>query len=95
MADLKATSPSKERAEYSDLLLKLLTALFYGVSSFMIMVVNKRVLTVYSFPSFQGYLKLYVKFHKMTRFFSAWTWPNACNNIYPSGWQISQGHLFS
>lgn len=48
-----AKSPSKERAEYSELLLKLLTALFYGVSSFMIMVVNKRVLTVYSFPSFQ------------------------------------------
>ena len=47
-------SPSKERAEYSELLLKMLTALFYGISSFMIMVVNKRVLTVYSFPSFQG-----------------------------------------
>jgi len=46
-------SPSKERAEYSELLLKVLTALFYGISSFMIMVVNKRVLTVYSFPSFQ------------------------------------------
>ena len=49
-------SPSKERAEYSELLLKVLTALFYGISSFMIMVVNKRVLTVYSFPSFQGTL---------------------------------------
>lgn len=47
------SSPSKERAEYSEMLLKMLTALFYGVSSFMIMVVNKRVLTVYSFPSFQ------------------------------------------
>jgi len=47
------SSPSKERAEYSELLLKMLTALFYGISSFMIMVVNKRVLTVYSFPSFQ------------------------------------------
>ena len=29
------------------------SAMFYGVSSFMIMVVNKRVLTVYGFPSFQ------------------------------------------
>jgi len=47
------SSPSKERAEYSELLKKVLTAVFYGVSSFMIMVVNKRVLTVYSFPSFQ------------------------------------------
>jgi len=46
-------SPSKERAEYSEMVMKVLTAIFYGVSSFMIMVVNKRVLTVYSFPSFQ------------------------------------------
>jgi hypothetical protein len=30
--------------------------MFYGVASFMIMVVNKRVLTVYNFPSFQGTL---------------------------------------
>jgi len=35
------------------LFLRVLTALFYGISSFMIMVVNKRVLTIYSFPSFQ------------------------------------------
>ena len=46
-------SPSKEKAEYSELLKKILTALFYGVSSFMIMVVNKTVLTKYQFPSFQ------------------------------------------
>ena len=46
-------SPSKEKAEYSELLKKILSALFYGVSSFMIMVVNKTVLTKYQFPSFQ------------------------------------------
>lgn len=46
-------SPSKEKEEYSELMFKVATALFYGISSFMIMVVNKRVLTVYSFPSFQ------------------------------------------
>ena len=46
-------SPSKEKAEYSELLKKILTALFYGVSSFMIMVINKTVLTKYQFPSFQ------------------------------------------
>ncbi|XP_023336563.1 UDP-N-acetylglucosamine/UDP-glucose/GDP-mannose transporter [Eurytemora carolleeae] len=34
-------------------LIRILTALFYGASSFLIMVVNKRVLTVYNFPSFQ------------------------------------------
>ena len=46
-------SPSKEKAEYSELLKKILSALFYGVSSFMIMVINKTVLTKYQFPSFQ------------------------------------------
>lgn len=48
-----ASSPSKERAEYTEFMLKILAALFYGISSFMIMVVNKSVLTNYHFPSFQ------------------------------------------
>lgn len=46
-------SKEKEKTEISELLAKVGTALFYGLSSFMIMVVNKRVLTVYQFPSFQ------------------------------------------
>ncbi|KAI8490046.1 hypothetical protein Bbelb_321160 [Branchiostoma belcheri] len=37
----------------SSVLLRLATALFYGFSSFMIVVVNKSVLTTYQFPSFQ------------------------------------------
>ncbi|KAI8509877.1 hypothetical protein Bbelb_123050 [Branchiostoma belcheri] len=37
----------------SSVLLRLATALFYGLSSFMIVVVNKSVLTTYQFPSFQ------------------------------------------
>eukprot|EP00058_Branchiostoma_floridae_P015940 XP_002601428.1 hypothetical protein BRAFLDRAFT_224364 [Branchiostoma floridae] len=37
----------------SSMLLRLATALFYGFSSFMIVVVNKSVLTTYQFPSFQ------------------------------------------
>ncbi|XP_074034478.1 UDP-sugar transporter UST74c [Leptinotarsa decemlineata] len=32
---------------------KILSALFYGVASFMITVVNKTILTTYGFPSFQ------------------------------------------
>ena len=36
-----------------DLLAKIGAAVFYGVSSFMITVVNKYVLTVHKFPSFQ------------------------------------------
>jgi len=46
-------SPSKEKSEFGGLLLKVSTALFYGLSSFLIMVINKRVLTVHHFPSFQ------------------------------------------
>lgn len=46
----KASAAEKD---FRTLLLRVLTALFYGVASFMIMVVNKRVLTVYRFPSFQ------------------------------------------
>ena len=49
----QGSSPSKDRYEYSELVKKILTAVFYGVSSFMIMVVNKSVLTKYQFPSFQ------------------------------------------
>lgn len=37
--------------KYSELTLKLLSALFYGVCSFLISVINKLVLTTYSFPS--------------------------------------------
>lgn len=44
---------ASEAADKRRFLLRILTAIFYGVSSFMIMVINKRVLTVYNFPSFQ------------------------------------------
>ena len=38
---------------HSELIKKILAAFFYGISSFLIMVVNKTVLTHYQFPSFQ------------------------------------------
>jgi len=47
---IRTESPSKAR---KDFLLRIGAALFYGVASFMIMVVNKHVLTVHKFPSFQ------------------------------------------
>lgn len=46
----RTESPSKKRSE---LCAKIGAAVFYGVASFMIMVVNKHVLTVHKFPSFQ------------------------------------------
>uniref|UniRef100_A0A6G1SMQ9 UDP-N-acetylglucosamine/UDP-glucose/GDP-mannose transporter n=1 Tax=Aceria tosichella TaxID=561515 RepID=A0A6G1SMQ9_9ACAR len=39
------------RSRFSDLTLKLLSALFYGICSFLITVINKIVLTSYGFPS--------------------------------------------
>lgn len=39
------------KSKYSDLTLKLVSALLYGVCSFLITVINKIVLTSYSFPS--------------------------------------------
>lgn len=50
---MEGTASHQDLEDKRILLFRVLTALFYGVSSFMIMVVNKRVLTVYKFPSFQ------------------------------------------
>merc|ERR1711874_66479 len=38
----------------NDSLCKVLSAVFYGCSSFSIMIINKSVLTSYHFPSFQA-----------------------------------------
>nr|CAH7724756.1 unnamed protein product [Callosobruchus chinensis] len=43
----------EETSEHSLYCLKIFSAIFYGVASFMITVVNKTVLTSYEFPSFQ------------------------------------------
>jgi len=45
--------PFKSFQNEKSLFMRILTAVFYGVASFMIMVVNKQVLTVHKFPSFQ------------------------------------------
>ena len=37
----------------ASLFLRISSAAFYGTASFMITVINKRILTVYKFPSFQ------------------------------------------
>lgn len=43
----------QKEAQRRDLLWRIATAFFYGFSSLLIMVINKRVLTVHKFPSFQ------------------------------------------
>lgn len=47
----------------SELFAKIGAAVFYGVASFMIMVVNKHVLTVHKFPSFQVSFFLNIDYH--------------------------------
>ncbi|XP_074544935.1 nucleotide sugar transporter SLC35D2-like [Halichoeres trimaculatus] len=50
LTDERASSQTKTTEDYS-VFVKLLAAGFYGVSSFLIVVVNKSVLTSYRFPS--------------------------------------------
>jgi hypothetical protein len=51
---IRTPSPADNAgAAKKELFARMGSALFYGISSFMIMVVNKHVLTVHKFPSFQ------------------------------------------
>ena len=90
-------SPSKERAEYSDLLKKILTALFYGVSSFMIMVVNKTVLTRYQFPSFQvlgiGQMIATVIILNIGRLFKIIQFPDLTSDTFRKIWPLPLMYL--
>jgi len=90
-------SPSKERAEYLELILKVSTALFYGVASFMIMVVNKRVLTVYSFPSFQvlglGQMVATVTILYLAKFFQLVSFPDLGRDTLKKIWPLPLMYL--
>ena len=85
-------SPSKERAEYAELMFKVAAALFYGVSSFMIMVVNKRVLTVYKFPSFQvlglGQMLATVTILFLAKFFKMVSFPDVGKETLRKIWPL-------
>lgn len=48
-----STQKQAEAADRSQVVKKILSAVFYAVASFMITVVNKTVLTTYAFPSYQ------------------------------------------
>lgn len=91
------TSPSKEKAEYSELMFKVASALFYGISSFMIMVVNKRVLTVYSFPSFQvlglGQMVATVVILFLAKFFHVVTFPDLGRETLRKIWPLPLMYL--
>ncbi|KAG8212654.1 hypothetical protein J437_LFUL019308 [Ladona fulva] len=53
MEGANGANNSGDSTQRSNLFLCVISALFYGVSSFMITVINKTVLTTYGFPSFQ------------------------------------------
>ena len=90
-------SPSKERAEYAELMFKVAAALFYGVSSFMIMVVNKRVLTVYKFPSFQvlglGQMLATVIILFLAKFFKMVSFPDVGKDTLRKIWPLPLMYL--
>jgi len=90
-------SPSKERADYTDLIFKIATAMFYGVASFMIMVVNKRVLTVYSFPSFQvlgiGQMIATIVILFLAKFFKVVSFPDLGKDTLRKIWPLPLMYL--
>lgn len=90
-------SPSKEKPQYSELVFKVATALFYGCSSFMIMVVNKRVLTVYSFPSFQvlglGQMLATIIILYLAKFFEVVSYPDMGKDTLRKIWPLPLMYL--
>ena len=88
---LLPTSLHHDKAR-SDFLSRVGAALFYGIASFMITVVNKHVLTVHKFPSFQVstcYLKIllndnhYINLHS---FLDSWSRTNDCHDSRFANW---------
>ena len=92
-----ASSPSKEKAEYSELVKKILAALFYGTASFMIMVVNKTVLTKYHFPSFQvlgiGQMIATVVILNLARAFKIINFPGLSTDTFRKIWPLPLMYL--
>ena len=92
-----SASPSKDKGEYSDLCKRILTALFYGASSFMIMVVNKRVLTNYHFPSFQvlglGQMVATVLILNIGKMLNIITYPELSTDTFRKIWPLPLMYL--
>ena len=76
---VRTESPSKKSK--NDLMPRIGAALFYGVSSFMIMVVNKHVLTIHKFPSFQ------VREHPFSVYFLLFPYPKNFSQFFSSHWK--------
>jgi len=80
-----------------DITVRILTALFYGLSSFLIMVVNKRVLTVYSFPSFQvlglGQILATIIILRLGKLFNVISFPNLTKDTFRKIWPLPVTYL--
>ncbi|XP_059097236.1 UDP-N-acetylglucosamine/UDP-glucose/GDP-mannose transporter-like isoform X2 [Tigriopus californicus] len=75
-----------------NLVTRLLAALFYGVASFLIMVVNKNVLTTQRFPSFQvlglGQMVATISVLFIGRLFRIVTFPTFSPDIFRKIWPL-------
>lgn len=83
--------------DIKSLLLRVMTAVFYGVASFMIMVVNKRVLTVYKFPSFQvlglGQIVATIVILKVGKVFKIVQYPDLGSDTFKKIWPLPVMYL--
>lgn len=87
---VRTESPSKKSK--NDLMPRIGAALFYGVSSFMIMVVNKHVLTIHKFPSFQvlglGQMLATLLVLSLGKWLKIITFPNLSKDVLRKIWPL-------
>ena len=84
---------SNESLEHrGNFFLRVGSAAFYGIASLMIMVINKRILTVYAFPSFQvlglGQMISTILILWVGRSFSIINFPNFSRSILTKIWPL-------
>jgi len=87
---IQTESPSKKSR--NDLISRIGAAVFYGVASFMIMVVNKHVLTIHKFPSFQvlglGQMTATLIVLSLGKWLKIITFPNLSKDILRKIWPL-------
>jgi len=87
---IQTESPSKKSR--NDLISRIGAAVFYGVASFMIMVVNKHVLTIHKFPSFQvlglGQMTATLIVLSLGKWLKIITFPNLSKDVLRKIWPL-------
>jgi hypothetical protein len=90
---IRTPSPADNAgAAKKELFARMGSALFYGISSFMIMVVNKHVLTVHKFPSFQvlglGQMTATILILFIGKWFRIITFPTLTKDTFRKIWPL-------